>query len=79
MPHGIEGKAKTRTICEVHRELYRMLKNDLVIDRDDAIDKLKEAYDMAKRMSKRLLYYKRLTCPGWKGDLMDELNQGIDN
>jgi hypothetical protein len=49
-----------RTICEVHREIYDIL---LTIDVDEKvantlIEKLEEAYKMAKKMNNKLRQYK---------------------
>lgn len=50
---------KFRTICEVHREIY-----DIVYDieddkiKNDIIDKLEEAFLMAKKMNEKLRQYK---------------------
>lgn len=53
----------SRTICEVHREIYRELKaRD---ENDPLIEKLKEAYDMGKKMSNRLIKYKENFDEGW--------------
>lgn len=48
-----------RTICEVHREIYDILYEDLTSDRrEDVLDKLEEAYGMAKKMNTKLRQYK---------------------
>lgn len=44
---------KKRTICEVHRELYRLVKDD-----PRAVRLLEEAFNMGKSMAKRLAHYK---------------------
>jgi hypothetical protein len=46
----------TRTICEVLREIYDELEEMHGVER--AIELLEEAYDMGKRMNKKLLEYK---------------------
>ena len=52
-----------RTICEVHREIYRELKaRD---ENDPLIPKLKEAYGMAKKMNNKLIQYKKGYDEGW--------------
>ena len=52
-----------RTICEVHREIYRELKaRD---ENDPLIDKIKEAYTMAKKMNNKLIQYNRGYADGW--------------
>lgn len=51
-----ERKSDVRTICEVHRELYRRIDANQMI-KVDALDLIAEAYDMAKRMAKRLEEY----------------------
>ena len=62
---------RKRTICEVLREI-----NDLIDDSDDIIliklikKRLVEAMDMAKRMNKKLIKYKR----DWDEDMDWEPN-----
>lgn len=46
----------TRTICEVHREIYDELKG--IPYTENAVKLLEEAYGMAKRMSAKLVSYK---------------------
>jgi len=49
------------TICDVHRRMYReLLKRD---PKDPLIDELRTAFDMAKRMSRKLKEYKDSTLP----------------
>tara|TARA_B100002019_G_scaffold292696_1_gene316733 strand:+ start:454 stop:729 length:276 start_codon:yes stop_codon:yes gene_type:complete len=45
-----------RTICEVHREIYDILAEEMP-ERKDIINRLEEAYGMAKKMDRRLRYY----------------------
>ena len=48
-----------RTICEVHREMYDILFEDLTSDRrEDVLSRLEEAYGMAKKMDAKLRQYK---------------------
>jgi len=51
-----------RTICEVHREIYDIIfdevKNENV--RKVMVSKLSEAFGMAKRMDKKLRYYAKM-------------------
>lgn len=48
-----------RTICEVHREMYDILYEDLTSDRrEDVLSRLEEAYGMAKKMDAKLRQYK---------------------
>ena len=60
-----------RTICEVHREIYRyinkMLENgDLEESSYEYIDvRLKEAFKMAKKMNNKLRQYKHNYDSGW--------------
>jgi hypothetical protein len=71
---------KDRTICEVHREIYRMLKADGVKDDSLLVELLYEAYIMAKKMSQKLRQYKHNYDDNWWkknnprfGEFMDEL------
>ena len=51
----------SRTICEVHREMYDVFLNDPNIDVDFSnkmIDLIEEAYIMAKKMNAKLGQYK---------------------
>ena len=45
-----------RTICEVHREIYDELEN--IEGAEHAIELLEEAFDMGKRLVKKLIQYK---------------------
>jgi len=56
MPRGLEGQAKTNTICEVHRKMYRILMQNAE-QNAEIISLLKEAFVMAKKMSNRLRSY----------------------
>jgi hypothetical protein len=58
MPRGLEGQAKTNTICEVHRKMYRILMQNKEQNKA-LIEFLKEAFIMAKKMSNKLLQYNR--------------------
>ena len=58
LPHDVTRPAisATRTICEVHREIYRAaLKGK---DKQVIIDLIQEAYVMAKKMDAKLREYK---------------------
>lgn len=55
-----------RTICEVHREMYDILYEDLVSDRrEEVLSRLEEAYSMAKKMDAKLRQYKNNYDDGW--------------
>ena len=56
-----------RTICEVHRELYDILFEDMKeSDRyDDVLEMLEEAYGMAKKMDAKLRQYKNNYDDNW--------------
>lgn len=55
-----------RTICEVHREMYDILYEDLTSDRREGVlDRLEEAYGMAKKMDAKLRQYKNNYDDGW--------------
>jgi len=65
--HGIV----VRTICEVHREIYREIHN---LNHKDQIDqetcdlivgKLQEAFNYAKKMNNKLRQYKNNYDTGW--------------
>jgi len=52
-PSSVRG---LRTICEVHREIYDIIADEMP-EREDIIGRLEEAYGMAKKMDARLRYY----------------------
>jgi hypothetical protein len=55
-----------RTICEVHREMYDILFEDLTSDRrEDVLSRLEEAYGMAKKMDAKLRQYKNDYDESW--------------
>lgn len=54
-----------RTICEIHREVYRDLVASGMSEKDPIIIKLKEAYDMGKKMNNKLRQYKYDYDEGW--------------
>ena len=55
---------RLRTICEVHRQLWRRLQP--VIASDPVVGELlQEAYDMGKKMDNRLRCYKHNYDEGW--------------
>ena len=57
---------KERTICEVHREIYDILYDDLHgEDRKKTLDLLNEAYGMAKKMDAKLRQYKNNYDDNW--------------
>jgi hypothetical protein len=49
------GRSKWRTICQVHREIYRKISND-----KDLVSLLIEAHRKAKRMDMKLKWYKKM-------------------
>jgi hypothetical protein len=65
--HGVV----VRTICEVHREIYREIHNlhhKDQIDKDTCdliVDKLQEAFNYAKKMNNKLRQYKNNYDAGW--------------
>jgi hypothetical protein len=55
-----------RTICEIHREMYDILFEDLTSDRrEDVLERLEEAYGMAKKMDAKLRQYKNDYDDAW--------------
>ena len=70
--HSTEER-KLRTICEVHREVYRELKSR--DENDFLLEKIEEAFNMAKKMNNKLRQYKHNYDKGWweenklKGDI----------
>jgi hypothetical protein len=55
-----------RTICEVHREMYDILFEDLTSDRrEEVLRRLEEAYGMAKKMDAKLRQYKNDYDDSW--------------
>jgi predicted GTPase len=73
MPNIHAEKQNMRTICEVHREIYRELKKR---NPDDLLlGKLEEAFNMAKKMNNKLRQYKYNYDDDWweenknKGDI----------
>ena len=57
--------ARRRTICEIHRELYRTLKADGVDEDSKAMTLLKEAYPIGKKLVAKLRQYKHGFDDGW--------------
>lgn len=64
---------RLRTICEVHREIYReLIKRD---KHDFLLEKVEEVFNMGKKMSNKLRQYKYNYDDGWweenknKGDI----------
>ncbi|MDB2657112.1 hypothetical protein N9Y60_03550 [Crocinitomicaceae bacterium] len=56
-----------RTICEVHREMYDIMYNNLRLNPhyEELTTKLDEAYQMAKKMDAKLRQYKNNYDDGW--------------
>jgi hypothetical protein len=55
-----------RTICEIHREMYDILFEDLTTDRrEEVLSRLEEAYGMAKKMDAKLRQYKNNYDDNW--------------
>lgn len=55
-----------RTICEIHREMYDILFEDLTSDRrEEVLSRLEEAYGMAKKMDAKLRQYKNNYDDNW--------------
>jgi len=56
-----------RTICEVHREMYDIMYNNLRLNPhyEELTTKLDEAYQMAKKMDAKLRQYKNNYDTGW--------------
>jgi hypothetical protein len=59
---SMKGASEKRTICEVHREIYEICKDEAVKEL------LLEAYSMAKRMDKKLREYKK----NWDEGLLED-------
>lgn len=60
-----EGVYHKRTICEVHREIYRDLKKRGFVDDHPIVIRLMEAYDMGKKMNNKLRQYRYEYDDGW--------------
>ena len=56
--------ARRMTICEMHRQIIRLLK-DNGKDNKQALELLARAYTMGKLMSKELTKYKKRWDAGW--------------
>ena len=55
-----------RTICEIHREMYDILFEDLTTERrEEVLGRLEEAYGMAKKMDAKLRQYKNNYDDNW--------------
>jgi hypothetical protein len=56
-----------RTICEVHREIYDIVEEELHGNPyyDEVLDKLQEAYGYAKKMDAKLRQYKNNYDDDW--------------
>lgn len=59
------GVGSKRTICEVHREMYDIACALPEPARQQLIDKLEEAYTMAKKMQAKLRQYRHNYDEGW--------------
>lgn len=64
MPRGLEGHAKTNTLCEVHRKMYALLINESAWtpemvgeSRKVLLEQVKEVFVMAKKVSNKLKQY----------------------
>lgn len=51
-----KGNGTWRTICEVQRELYRAIRDD--VPKEQLLELVEEAYDLGKRMHFKLVAYK---------------------
>lgn len=60
-----EADYPERTLCQVNREMYRLLKAKGITDQDPAIRLLYEAYDMGKKLNNKLRQYKYNYDDGW--------------
>lgn len=67
--------APMRTVCEVHRTIYRLIESKIEPDRPEAANQLKqlvaEAYDLSKRMARRLREYNRKAGAEFERDILD--------
>lgn len=63
-----------RTVCEVHRKIYRAIAKDMPEGkhRDGLLELTAEAYDMAKRMSRKLEEYSNKRGYEMLRDYMDD-------
>jgi len=60
---GIDGRdynGSRRTICQIHREIYRILMEDGYQDGEGVLLLLREAYQSGKKMHNKLRAYRRL-------------------
>lgn len=66
-PFHTEKTVKFRTICEVHREIYDLIQENMVdVNAKEEIEKkLEEAFLMAKKMNAKLRQYKHNYDAGW--------------
>ena len=55
------GRSPQRTICQVHRLIYRKTKDD-----PEVVDLIVEAFRMAKRMNGKLRWYRGEREKWWK-------------
>ena len=68
---------KKRTICEVHRELYDLIYDNMPASqvKNDIEGKLEEAFLMAKKMNAKLRQYKHNYDDGWWDKESEEIRQ----
>ena len=68
---------KLRTICEVHRELYDLIYDNMPAGqvKNDIECKLEEAFLMGKKMNGKLRQYKHNYDDGWWDKESEEIRQ----
>jgi len=68
---------KFRTICEVHREIYDLIYDNMPPGqtKEDIENKLEEAFLMAKKMNAKLRQYKNNYDDGWWEKESHEIRQ----
>lgn len=66
-----EGKDGSKTICQVHRELYHLLNKESLSQKDKkrCIELIQEAYKYGIKMSKKLHEY---AGKEWRGDVFEK-------
>jgi len=78
---GLEGVVKSKkTICEVHRRIYRVLTERGYKENDIVIDLLHQAFEYGKKMNYKLRQYKFNYDKGWyeKQKVEDKATLGND-